>query len=254
MRFPTTPSFRLINKRSLITGAGKGIGLGASIALAEAGSEIVMVSRSENDLINIKEYLAAINPKTSYKVLDVTDTNEVKRFIEYEKPFDILINNAGSNIPSSLEESSEKDFEYILSLNVKSLINVTKHVVKKMSQSKIRGSIINVSSQMGLVGASRRTAYCTTKFAVEGFTKSLAIELAPKGIRVNSICPTFIRTEMTKKFFMDKNFENEVLKRIPLNRIGKIEDLMGSFVFLASEASSLVTGASLVVDGGWTAQ
>lgn len=254
MIFPSSPSFKINNKRALITGAGKGIGLGASIALAEAGSEVVMISRTRKDLEEIKEHIKKIGKKGYYKVLDVNKTSDVEEFVSSEKPFDILVNNAGTNIPSSLINSKNKDIEFVISLNIKSVIHLTKCVVKKMLNKKIKGSIINVSSQMGHVGAKNRTTYCTTKFAIEGFTKSLSLELAQKGIRVNSISPTFIETPMTKPFLKNKKFKNEVLSKIPLGRLGKIEDVMGPFIFLASDASSLITGTSLLVDGGWTAQ
>ena len=184
MDYPKTPSFNLNGKRSLVTGAGRGIGMGASIALAQAGSEIVMVSRTEEQLIALNDHIKNLGLKSSYKPLDVTNDKELKDFINNEKPFDILVNNAGTNIPSSLIETKIDDFDYVMSLNVKSVINLTKHVVTKMLDNNIQGSIINVSSQMGHVGGPNRTTYCSTKFAIEGFTKSLSIELAPKGIRV----------------------------------------------------------------------
>ena len=254
MDYPKTPSFNLNGKRSLVTGAGRGIGMGASIALAQAGSEIVMVSRTEEQLIALNDHIKNLGLKSSYKPLDVTNDKELKDFINNEKPFDILVNNAGTNIPSSLIETEIDDFDYVMSLNVKSVINLTKHVVTKMLDNNIQGSIINVSSQMGHVGGPNRTTYCSTKFAIEGFTKSLSIELAPKGIRVNSICPTFIKTPMTEPFLKDDKFKDQVISMIPIGRLGEIEDLMGPFVFLASDASSLMTGSSLLVDGGWTAR
>ena len=254
MEFPTTPSFRLENKRALVTGAGRGIGLGAAIALSEAGSEVVMLSRTREDLEKIKNHICKNGREAYYKVLDVNKTLDVENFIKKEKPFDILINNAGTNIPSSLINTKIKDFDYLISLNIKSVINLTRLVVSKMIKDKIKGSIINVSSQMGHVGAIYRTTYCTTKFAIEGFTKALSLELAKYGIRVNTVCPTFIKTPMTKVFFKNKNFEKEVISKIPLKRLGEIRDLMGPFVFLASDASSLITGSSILVDGGWTAQ
>lgn len=254
MKFPSSPGFSLNNKRALITGAGKGIGLGASIALAEAGSEVVMVSRTKKDLKKIKEYICSIGGKASYEILDVTNTEDVEDFTTTQKPFDILVNNAGTNIPSTFIDTKKKDLDYLISLNIKSVINLTRCVVKKMLANNIKGVIINVSSQMGHVGAINRTSYCTTKFAIEGFTRSLSLELAPHGIRVNSICPTFIKTPMTKNFFDNKKFKKEVLSKIPMKRLGNVEDLMGSFVFLASDSSSLITGTSLIIDGGWTAQ
>ena len=254
MNYPTTPSFRLDNKRALITGAGRGIGLGASIALAEAGSEIVMVSRTEEELKKLDEHIKKLGFKSSYKSLDVTNEKDLQNFIHNEKPFHILVNNAGTNIPSSLIETKINDFDYVMSLNVKSVINITKQVVSKMLDNDISGSIINVSSQMGHVGGPNRTTYCSTKFAIEGFTKSLSIELASKGIRVNSICPTFIKTPMTEPFLKDESFKDQVISMIPIGRLGEIRDLMGPFVFLASDASSLMTGSSVLVDGGWTAR
>tara|TARA_B100001029_G_C15034933_1_gene439491 strand:+ start:220 stop:984 length:765 start_codon:yes stop_codon:yes gene_type:complete len=254
MNYPTTPSFRLDNKRALITGAGRGIGLGASIALAEAGSEIVMVSRTEEELKKLDEHIKKLGFKSSYKSLDVTNEKDLQNFIHNEKPFHVLVNNAGTNIPSSLIETKINDFDYVMSLNVKSVINITKHVVSKMLDNDISGSIINVSSQMGHVGGPNRTTYCSTKFAIEGFTKSLSIELASKGIRVNSICPTFIKTPMTEPFLKDESFKDQVISMIPIGRLGEIRDLMGPFVFLASDASSLMTGSSVLVDGGWTAR
>ena len=254
MHYPKTPTFKLYKKRALITGAGRGIGLGASLALAQAGSEIVMVSRTEEELKKINSYLNAEGYSSSYKVLDVTELQETKKFIKDQNPFDILVNNAGTNIPSSLIDSQIKDVEYVISLNLKSVINLTKHVVKKMVKKKIPGSIINVSSIMGHVGSPNRSTYCSTKFAVEGFTKALSLELAREKIRVNSICPTYIKTPMTKPFLKNKEFKKYVLSMIPVGRLGEIQDIMGPIVFLASDASSLMTGTSLLIDGGWTAR
>ena len=254
MHYPKIPTFKLNNKRALITGAGRGIGLGASLALAQAGSEIMMVSRTEKELKKINNFLNNEGYSSSYNVLDVTELQETKRFIRDQEPFDILVNNAGTNIPSSLINTEIKDVEHVISLNLKSVINLTKYVVKKMVKKKISGSIINISSIMGHVGSPNRTTYCSTKFAIEGFTKALSLELAQKKIRVNSICPTYIQTPMTKPFLKDKKFKEYVLSMIPLGRLGKIEDIMGPLVFLASDASSLMTGTSLLIDGGWTAK
>jgi NAD(P)-dependent dehydrogenase (short-subunit alcohol dehydrogenase family) len=186
--------------------------------------------------------------------LDVNNEDEVSNFINNAEPFDILINNAGTNRPAKLIDTKIEDFDYVMSLNVRSVISLTKLVVKKMLDSNIRGSIINVSSQMGHVGGPNRTTYCSSKFAIEGFTKSLAIELGPDGIRVNAICPTFIQTPMTEPFLKDEDFKKATIGMIPIGRLGKVTDLMGPFVFLASEASSLMTGSSILVDGGWTAR
>ena len=254
MEYPKLPSFRLDGKNALVTGAGRGIGMGASIALAESGAKVTLVSRTEKELKQISDHINSHGYESSYIPLDVNNENEITELINSSDPFDILVNNAGTNKPAKLVDTDINDFDYVMSLNVRSVINLTKSVVKKMLENKVKGSIINVSSQMGHVGGPNRTTYCSTKFAIEGFTKSLAIELAPNGIRVNSICPTFIKTPMTEPFLKDEEFKKQVLSMIPLGRLGEISDLMGPFVFLASEASSLMTGSSVLVDGGWTSR
>jgi NAD(P)-dependent dehydrogenase (short-subunit alcohol dehydrogenase family) len=254
MNYPKLPSFRLDGKRALVTGAGRGIGMGASIALAESGANVTLVSRTEKELKDLTDHINNQGFKGSYEVLDVNNEDEVSNFINNTEPFDILINNAGTNRPAKLIDTKIEDFDYVMSLNVRSVINLTKLIVKKMLDSNIKGSIINVSSQMGHVGGPNRTTYCSSKFAIEGFTKSLAIELGPDGIRVNAICPTFIQTPMTEPFLKDEDFKKATIGMIPIGRLGKVTDLMGPFVFLASEASSLMTGSSILVDGGWTAR
>ena len=254
MNYPKLPSFRLDGKRALVTGAGRGIGMGASIALAESGANVTLVSRTEKELKDLTDHINNQGFKGSYEVLDVNNEDEVSNFINNAEPFDILINNAGTNRPAKLIDTKIEDFDYVMSLNVRSVINLTKLIVKKMLDSNIKGSIINVSSQMGHVGGPNRTTYCSSKFAIEGFTKSLAIELGPDGIRVNAICPTFIQTPMTEPFLKDEDFKKTTIGMIPIGRLGKVTDLMGPFVFLASEASSLMTGSSILVDGGWTAR
>ena len=254
MSYPKLPSFRLDEKKALVTGAGRGIGMGASIALAESGAEVTLVSRTEKELKEICNHINSKGFRASYVALDVNNDNEINQLVEKSSPFDILINNAGTNKPAKLIETDINDFDYVMSLNVRSVVNLTKSVVKKMLNNDVKGSIINVSSQMGHVGGPNRTTYCSSKFAIEGFTKSLAIELASDGIRVNTVCPTFIQTPMTEPFLKDEEFKKNTIGMIPLGRLGEVRDLMGPFVFLASEASSLMTGSSLLVDGGWTAR
>lgn len=254
MNYPKLPSFRLDGKKALVTGAGRGIGMGASIALAESGADVTLVSRTEQELKEICNHINSQGLSASYVALDVNNENEINHLIEKSNPFDILINNAGTNKPTKLVDTDINDFDYVMSLNVRSVVNLTKCVVKKMLANDMKGSIINVSSQMGHVGGPNRTTYCSSKFAIEGFTKSLAIELAPNGIRVNTVCPTFIQTPMTEPFLKDEEFKKNTIGMIPLGRLGEVRDLMGPFVFLASEASSLMTGSSLLVDGGWTSR
>ena len=254
MNYPKLPSFRLDGKNALITGAGRGIGMGASIALAESGANVTLVSRTDSELKELTKHINSLGYKASYVAIDVNDEKAISKLIEDSDTFDILINNAGTNKPAKLIDTDLNDFDYVMSLNVRSVINLTKNVVKKMLHNNIKGSIINVSSQMGHVGGPNRTTYCSSKFAIEGFTKSLAIELGPNGIRVNTVCPTFIQTPMTEPFLKDEEFKITTIGMIPLGRLGEVKDLMGPFVFLASEASSLMTGSSILVDGGWTAR
>jgi len=254
MNYPKLPSFRLDGKKALVTGAGRGIGMGASIALAESGANVTLVSRTEKELKDLTDHINSQGYKASYEVLDVNAEDDVASFIDKSDPFDILINNAGTNRPAKLVDTKIDDFDYVMSLNVRSVINLTKLVVRKMLDNNLKGSIINVSSQMGHVGGPNRTTYCSSKFAIEGFTKSLAIELGPEGIRVNAICPTFIQTPMTEPFLKDEEFKKTTIGMIPIGRLGEVTDLMGPFVFLASDASSLMTGSSILVDGGWTAR
>ena len=254
MNYPKLPSFRLDGKKALVTGAGRGIGMGASIALAESGANVTLVSRTEKELKNLTDHINNQGYKASYEVLDVNAEDDVSSFVDKSDPFDILINNAGTNRPAKLVDTKIDDFDYVMSLNVRSVINLTKLVVRKMLDNNLKGSIINVSSQMGHVGGPNRTTYCSSKFAIEGFTKSLAIELGPEGIRVNAICPTFIQTPMTEPFLKDEEFKKSTIGMIPIGRLGEVTDLMGPFVFLASDASSLMTGSSILVDGGWTAR
>ena len=254
MYYPKLPSFKLDGKRALVTGAGRGIGMGASIALAESGANVTLVSRTEKELKDLTDHINSQGFTASFEVLDVNNEDEVLSFINNAEPFDILVNNAGTNRPAKLIETKIEDFDYVMSLNVRSVISLTKLVVKKMLDANIKGSIINVSSQMGHVGGPNRTTYCSSKFAIEGFTKSLAIELGPDGIRVNAICPTFIQTPMTEPFLKDEDFKKTTIGMIPIGRLGEVTDLMGPFVFLASDASSLMTGSSVLVDGGWTAR
>ena len=254
MIFPKTPSFSLKNKRALVTGAGRGIGMGAAIALSSAGAEVLMVSRTTRELEIIDNYLRGLGHKCSYKSLDVTDEKAVSKLIKNEDCFDILVNNAGTNIPSSLVDTKIEDFDYVMSLNVKSVISLTQTVVKKMISNNIKGSIINVSSQMGHVGGPDRSVYNMTKFGIEGLTKGMGVELATKNIRVNTVAPTFVETPMVKKFFKNKKFKQLALSNIPMGKVATESDVATAVCFLASDAASMITGTSIVIDGGWTAK
>jgi NAD(P)-dependent dehydrogenase (short-subunit alcohol dehydrogenase family) len=249
-----TPSFRLEGRRALVTGAGRGIGLAAASALADAGAHVTLTARTTNEIEEAANAIRARGQQADVLTLDVRDVDAVKAAIAAQAPFDILINNAGTNRPAPFIDVKVEDFDFVFSLNVRAAYFVTQAVAKRLVEAKQPGSIINMSSQMGHVGGATRTVYCATKHAMEGFTKAMAIDLAPHKIRVNTIAPTFIETPMTKPFFENQAFREDTLKRIKLGRLGQLEDLTGAIVFLASDAAALMTGTSLVVDGGWTAE
>ncbi|MBN8872537.1 MAG: SDR family oxidoreductase [Rhodospirillales bacterium] len=253
MTLPKTPSFRLDGRRALVTGAGRGIGVACAAALAEAGAHVVLVARTATEIEAVAEEIRAEGGSAEALVLDVTDTEAVRAAIEAAEPFDVLVNNAGTNRPRSFLQVTEEDYDAITVLNQRAAFFVSQAVALRMVEAKRAGSIIHISSQMGHVGGPRRSVYCMTKHGMEGLAKAMAVDLAPHRIRVNTIGPTFIETPLTRPFFTDKTFLDEVLKKIKLGRLGTVEDLMGAVVFLASDASALVTGTALVVDGGWTA-
>jgi len=249
-----TPSFRLDGRRALVTGAGRGIGLSAASALAEAGAHVTLAARSAQEIEEAAASIRARGQQAEALVLDVTDIAAVRKAVAAAAPFQVLVNNAGMNRPKMLADVTVEDFDAIMGLNVRAAFFVAQAVARRLLDAKLPGSIINISSQMGHVGAARRTVYCASKHAMEGFTKAMAIELAPHAIRVNSLGPTFLETPMTKPFFENKAFRDEVLGKIKLGRLGQLEELTGAIVFLASDASSLMTGSALVLDGGWTAE
>jgi NAD(P)-dependent dehydrogenase (short-subunit alcohol dehydrogenase family) len=249
-----TPSFRVDGQRALVTGGGRGIGLTAASALAAAGAHVTLAARTEAEIETAADAIRSRGEQAEALVLDVTDIEALRRAIDAAAPFQILVNNAGMNRPALLPDVKVEDFDAIFALNVRAAFFAAQAVARKLIDAKLPGSIINISSQMGHVGAARRTVYCASKHAMEGFTKAMAIELAPHNIRVNSLGPTFLETPMTKPFFENKAFRDEVLSKIKLGRLGQLDELTGAIVFLASDASSLMTGSALVLDGGWTAE
>lgn len=253
MELPKTPSFRLDGRPALVTGAGRGLGLAMAAALAEAGAEVVLTARGAAEIEAAAAAIRAAGGSAEAARLDVTDTGAMADFVAQRGPFQILVNNAGTNRPASLLEVSEADYDTVAEINVKAALFVAKAVARGLVDAGLPGSIINISSQMGHVGGPQRSVYCATKHAVEGFTKAMAWELGPRGIRVNTICPTFIETAMTRATLEDPEMRELVLSKIALGRVGRLEDVMGAVVYLASDASALVTGSALMVDGGWTA-
>ena len=249
-----TPSSRLDGRRALVTGGGRGIGLAAASALAAAGADVTLAARTTTEVEEAAAAIRARGDKADALTLDVTNVEAAKKALAAIEPYQILINNAGGNRPAYLPEVKVEDFDFIFSLNVRAAYFMAQTVALRLLAAKLPGSIINISSQMGHVGAARRTVYCASKHAMEGFTKAMAIELAPHQIRVNTLAPTFIETPMTRPFFQNEAFRADTLKRIKLGRLGQLEDLTGAVVFLASDASALMTGTSMVIDGGWTAE
>ena len=253
MELPRTPSTRLDGRRALVTGAGRGIGLACAAALAQAGAHVVLVARTTSEVEEVAQTICRDGGTAEAITLDITDLDALNEVIAGLEPFDVLVNNAGTNRPVTFLEVAVNDFDYMVSLNLRAAFFTAQAVARRMVESGKRGSIINISSQMGLVGGPNRTVYCATKHGMEGMTKAMAIDLGPHGIRINTICPTFIETPLARRFLADEAFHSWVVSHIKLGRIGQAEELMGAVVFLASDASSLMTGSAMVVDGGWTA-
>src|SRR5687767_15263767 len=248
--------FRLDGRTALVTGAGRGIGRACAVALAQAGAEVWLAARTRDEIEDAAAEIRGAGGKARAEVCDVTNSKQVTNLVTSMSALDILVNNAGTNIPEPFVEVSEAHLDQLLSLNVRAAFLVAQAAAKKMLEGKTRGgAIINMSSQMGHVGAVNRTVYCLTKHALEGLTKAMALELAPHGIRVVSVAPTFVETPMYKKMRAAKpEMEKWVTDRIPMGKAGHPDDVAAAVVFAASPAASLVTGTSLVVDGGWTAQ
>lgn len=250
---PQGPDFRLDGRRALVTGGSGGIGLAAAAALGRAGAHVTVAARREPALAQVCEALRAEGIGCAPLVLDVTDSAAVDRAVAGGEPFDILVNNAGMNRPKPLIEQSDEDIDAVLDLNVKAAFYTSRAVARRLLKESRAGSIINVSSQMGHVGSPRRTLYCASKHAMEGMTRALAWELGTANIRVNTVCPTFIETPMTAGMLAEPGFRDWVCARNALGRVGRLDEVMGAIVFLASDASSLMTGSALMLDAGWTA-
>ena len=248
MTLPKTPNFRLDGRSAFVTGAGRGLGLAAAAALADAGAEVTLVARTAAEI----EAAASAMGGTA-AVLDVSDIAAVKTFFAERAAFHILVNNAGTNRPKPMQQVSEDDYDAVFGLNVKSTFFVAQACAERMIAEQVAGSLIHMSSQMGHVGGPNRSLYCGSKWALEGMSKAIALDLAAHNIRSNTIAPTFIETPMTRPFLENFAFKASVLSKIKLGRLGQVEDLMGAIVFLASDASVLMTGTSMIIDGGWTA-
>lgn len=250
---PRMPGFRLEGRRAVVTGAGRGIGLAAAAALAEAGAAVTLVARSSDEIEAAAAAIRAHGEIAEAAALDVSDLSAVAAFFAGRPAFDILVNNAGTNRPMPMQDVDEAAFDAVIDLNVKSAFFVAQAVARGLIAAGRGGSLIHIGSQMGHVGGPNRSLYCASKWALEGMSKAFALDLATHRIRSNTIAPTFIETPMTRPFLADPDFRASVLGKIKLGRLGTVEDLMGAIVYLASDAAGLVTGTSLIVDGGWTA-
>ena len=250
--------YNLKGKYSLVTGAGKGLGRACAIALAEAGSNLILISRTKKDLDSVSKIAKKHRVKCKTYVCDLTNYLQLKQVINSQQKIDVLINNAGTNIPEHFTKVKRKDMEYVVKINTMATFNIAQLSALKMielkNRKKVGGVIINMSSQMGHVGGPIRSVYNMTKFGFEGLTKGMSIDLAKHNIRVNTVCPTFVVTPMTSKFLKDKKFMREVLGNIPLGRFAELSDVASAVVFLASDQASMITGTSLLVDGGWTSK
>jgi NAD(P)-dependent dehydrogenase (short-subunit alcohol dehydrogenase family) len=253
MKLPKTPSLRLDGKRAMVTGAGRGIGLACAVALAEAGAHVVLAARTEAEVEAAAAALRKAGLMATHEVVDVTDVAATRAAVSAHAPLDVFVSNAGSAQHEPFWEVSEAAFDAIMNLNVRGAFFAAQAAARVMAAAGTGGSIITISSQMGHVGGVKRSVYAATKHAMEGMTKAAAIDLGPLGIRINTLCPTFIETPMTKPFFENPGFAEWVLSNIRLGRVGQVEDVMGAVVFLASDAARFMTGSAVMVDGGWTA-
>lgn len=252
MTLPKTPTFRLDGKRALVTGASSGIGLGCAVALAEAGAHVVMTARGAERLQVAVDEAAAAGLSVEAQIMDVADVAATEAALEGEV-YDILVNSAGAASPAAAIDTAVEDYDAVMDANVRGAFFVSRNIANGLIKAGRPGSIINISSQMGHVGGIDRAVYSASKHAVEGFTKSMAIEWGPHGVRINTLCPTFIRTPLTEVTFQRPERLAWIKDKIKLGRVGEVEDIMGPTVFLASDAAALITGTHLLVDGGWTA-
>ena len=250
--------YNLKNKYALVTGAGKGLGRACAIALAEAGCNLIIVSRTKKDLDGVSKIIKKLKVKCKSYTCDVTNYNEIKTIINKQTRIDILVNNAGNNIPEHFTKVKTKNMEYLVKVNTIATFNIAQLCAIKMmklkNRKKVGGSIINMTSQMGHVGGPIRSVYNMNKWGLEGLTKGMAVDLAKYNIRVNAVAPTFVVTPMTKKFLKNKKFKKETLNNIPLGRFAEMSEIASTVVFLASDAASMIHGTSILVDGGWTAK
>jgi len=253
MKLPATPSFSLQGRRALVAGGSSGIGLGCAVALAEAGAHVIIMARRQEQLDDVAAAMTAAGHSVEIQTGDIGDIEGMAAAVEQLRPLDVFVNSAGLARHAPATDTDPADFDAVMNVNLRGAYFASQAVAKAMMSDGRKGSIINISSQMAVVGGIDRAVYCASKHAVEGFTKSMAIEMGPHGIRVNTVCPTFIRTPLTEQTFSQPARVKWIEEKIKLGRVGEVEDIMGAVRFLASDASALVTGTALLIDGGWTA-
>jgi NAD(P)-dependent dehydrogenase (short-subunit alcohol dehydrogenase family) len=251
---PKTPSFRLDGRRALVTGASSGIGLGAAAALAEAGATVWCVARGAEGVTATRDAIRGAGGRAESHPLDITDLSATAQFVAVHGPFDVLVNSAGMARHAPALDTKPEDYDAAMDLNLRAAYFLTREVARGLIAADRPGSLINISSQMGHVAGPDRAVYAASKHALEGMTKAMAIEWGPHGVRVNTLCPTFIRTPLAEQTLSNPERRAWILSKIKLCRVGEVEDLMGPILFLASDASALMTGTHLIVDGGWTAE
>jgi len=252
-QLPEMPSFDLSGKRVLAVGASSGIGQGCAVALASAGANVVCMARDKDKLQNTVDLMLEKGWQASAQVADIANLDGLSAILKEQKAFDIVVNSAGVAKHSAALDTTPEDYDSVMNLNLRAAYFLSVGAAKGMKAAGIAGSIIHISSQMAHVGGIERAVYCASKHGLEGMVKSMAIEWASLGIRVNTVCPTFIRTPLTEQTFSNPERTAWVLEKIKLGRVGEVEDVMGAVLYLASSASSMVTGTSMLIDGGWTA-
>ena len=253
MAMPRTPSFRLDGKRALVTGASSGIGQACAIALGEAGAHVVAAARRVDKLQETVTAITDLGGSAEALAFDQTDLTAMEKTLGDMDAFDVVLNSAGLARHGPALEATVEDYDAVMSVNLRGAYFLSTLTAKRMIEAGNGGSIIHITSQMGHVGGVDRSVYCATKFGVEGMIKAMAIEWGKDRVRINSIAPTFVLTDFTKKVFDDTEKRDWIMGMIKLDRPGEVEDIMGAAVYLGSDASAMVTGTSLLIDGGWTA-
>lgn len=252
------PSFRLDGKTALVTGAGRGIGRGVALALAESGADVAVIARNQTEIDELVIEIRNLGKQAYGIVLDVTDTGAISSAVEEVErnlaAIDIFVNSAGTNIQNLALDVSEDEWDAVLSVNLKAAFFWSQAVARAMHARGSTGRMVHLASQIGAVGFQKRAAYAASKGGLVNMVKVLALEWAEAGIRVNCVGPTFVDTPLARAMLADSDIAAEVYRRIPIGRLGRVDEVAAAVIYLVSEGADLVTGHHLLVDGGWTAQ